>query len=109
MTQRLVWFRPQGSAANDDRRISRWFEQGAEPELLTTEGQTWELIRQRPRDTTQRFKCIREGFRSVQLPRWWPYARHHDSRGACIFESEEEAKEAVKRAQDAGEVVAWDR
>lgn len=108
MSQKLFFFRPLG-APEDDRRRTRWFEPGTEPDLLTEDGETWELVRSRPRDTTQAFKCIKEGFRSISLPKFWPYARRHDKTGACIFESEAEALEAVRRARDAGEVVAWDR
>lgn len=108
MSQRLYFFRPHGKI-EDDRRITRWFEPGTEPDLLTEEGETWEVVRQAARDDTRKFKCIRETIRSIQLPKRWPYAKRHDKTGACIFESEEEAREAVRRARDAGEQVAWDR
>lgn len=109
MTQKLQSFRPRGSQPDDDRRITRWFEVGAEPQFLVAEGVEWELIPARQRDQTRSVPVIREWIRSVQLPKHWPYAKHHDSTGACIFENETEAIEACKRARDHGEHVAWDR
>ena len=106
--QKLQFFRPQGAGVEDDRRLTRWFEVGAEPELLTEDGVTWERVPEKQRDQKRALKCIREKIVSVQLPKWWPYAKRHDAKGRCVFESEEEAKEACKRATDAGEVVSWD-
>jgi len=92
-----------------EAKVYRWFPKDGAPATVLEQDVDFELVPDKPRDTTQAFKCIREGFRSISLPRWWPYARYHDKGGACVFENETEALEAVKRARDAGEPVSWDR
>lgn len=110
MTQRLFRYRPRGARVEEDRERMEWFPiEGAPAAIQGDDGTWWDLVPSRLRDTTQAFKCMREGFRSVQLPKWWPFAKRHDKNGACVFANEEEAKEAVKRAVDAGEKIAWDR
>jgi hypothetical protein len=108
VTQKLHLFRVQGAGIEDDRRITRWYEIGAEPEFLTVEGVSWERVHTKQRDQKRAVKCIREKIVSVQLPKHWPFAKRHDEKGRCVFESETEAKEACKRATDAGEIVSWD-
>ena len=110
MSQKLYAYRSRGAPVDDDRRLLRWFpKDGAPASIVGDDGEPWDLVLSRPRDTTTAFKCIKEGFRSISLPRWWPFAKRHDAGGACIFESETEAIDAVKRARDAGEPVSWDR
>lgn len=109
MTQRLRWYKPHGAGPEDDRRLTRWFDVGAEPELLEDDkGNTWELVHVKPRDTTLAVKQTITGFASVQLPRWYRYAPRHDAQGRCIFHSREEAEECAKRASDAGEHLLFD-
>jgi len=109
MSERLYVYRPRGAPVEDDRTLHRWFPtEGAPAMVLGEDGGPWDLVPARPRDTKTPTKCIRESIKSIQAPRWWPYARRHDKDGACIFENETEYKEAIKRAADAGEPVAWD-
>lgn len=109
MSQTLYTYRPRGAGLEDERTLHRWFPtEGAPATIRGDDGLSWDLRPARPRDTKRAVKCIREGIRSLQAPKWWPYAKRHDKTGACIFENETEYKEAIKRAADAGEPVAWD-
>lgn len=109
MSQTLYCYRPAEAGVEDDRFTHRWFETG-QPALSITgpDGGQWTLRENAERDQKRPTKCIREKIVSIQLPRWWPYAKRHDAKGNCVFESETEVQEACRRARDAGEVVAWD-
>lgn len=47
-------------------------------------------------------------FTAQSLPLGWPYAKRHDARGRCQFDSMSEVREAVARANDDGETVVYD-
>lgn len=106
MSQVLYQYRPAGD--DDERRVWRWFERDTAPAALEVDGANYELVVNPPRDQRRVVKCIREKIVSIQAPKWWPYAKRHDEQGRCVFESEEEYKEAIRRAQGAGEQVSWD-
>lgn len=109
MAERLYVYRPRDAQPEDDRTLMLWYRHGEAPQEVEGDGITWDLRQERAREQAGIVPCIREWIRAVSLPRWWPYARHHDKDGTCIFENETEAKDAAKRARDAGEMVSWDR
>lgn len=50
---------------------------------------------------------------SFQLPKYWKHSERHiesgPNKGRCCWTTEQEAIDMVKRAQDAGEDITWDK
>jgi hypothetical protein len=46
---------------------------------------------------------------TVQLPKNYPYAKSHLADGTVCWNTQSEARDVAKRAQDHGEDLSWDR
>lgn len=95
------------------KTFARFFEAGAEPQDIIEDGETFTLEEQRDSDFTR--VVMREtinGFRSTCLPKYWKYAPRHvqsgKHRGACVFHSRKEIREAIAKANEHGEAVVYD-
>ena len=108
MTQQLYRYRPEGRLPTDERLELRWFTKGEAPPELDIGEERFELDPERHRDERQALRVLREKIVSTSLPRFWPYCKRHTPDGRCVFESKYEVEEALKRARDHGEPVAWD-
>lgn len=95
------------------KTFARFFELGHEPQEIIEDGETFTLEGQRDSDFTRLVdKETINGFQSTCLPKNWPYAKRHVKsgrhKGACVFHSRKEIREAIAKANEHGEAVVYD-